>query len=269
MTATVRALRTEAQPTAGWKGFVDRWIYVFTAAGFVAVSLVGFIPDSVGKIRMVQSGERPPFPLIPHVHAVSMAAFLVLLLVQAVLVATGRPCAHRRLGLAIFALAPTMMAAGIALVPTTYHGLSAAAQAAAPQARAALENGMRGLDDVILMQLREALLFPLALFVGLRARATDPGLHKRLMMLAIAPTLSAAFDRISWLRTTLPASPSGSELYVLLSITPMLAWDLLRNRRVHRAYWIWLAAAAPLTIAVHLLWDRPWWHAAARRLVGA
>jgi hypothetical protein len=147
--------------------------------------------------------------------------------------------------------------------------LSAAAQAAAPQARAALENGMRGLDDVILMQLREALLFPLALFVGLRARATDPGLHKRLMMLAIAPTLSAAFDRISWLRTTLPASPSGSELYVLLSITPMLAWDLLRNRRVHRAYWIWLAAAAPLTIAVHLLWDRPWWHAAARRLVGA
>ena len=28
-------------------GFIDRWIYVFTAASFVAIVLTGFIPDSL------------------------------------------------------------------------------------------------------------------------------------------------------------------------------------------------------------------------------
>jgi hypothetical protein len=247
---------------------VDRWIYVITAAGYAVVTLVGFIPDSVTKIGMVQTGQRPPFAPILHVHAVLMAAFLLLLLLQTILAATGRTRLHRRLGLAGMVLAPAILVSGVLLVPTTYHWMWASAQAAAPQVRAGLEQGLLGLENVMLAQIRFGILFPLAMVIGLRARAADPGLHKRMMILAIAPSLSASFDRIAWLPTTLPASLAGSELYILSSITPMLVWDLIRNRSVHRAYWIWLAAVAPLTIALHALWDRPWWHATARRLMG-
>jgi len=44
--------------------------------------------------------------------------------------------------------------------------------------------------------------------------------------------------------------------------------DVIRNRRVHEAYWIWLAVALPFTIALHALWDTPWWHATARQMLG-
>ena len=37
-------------------GFIDRWIYVFTAASFVVITLVGFIPDAMMKVAMVQAG---------------------------------------------------------------------------------------------------------------------------------------------------------------------------------------------------------------------
>ena len=49
----------------------------------------------------------------------------------------------------------------------------------------------------------------------------------------------------------------------------LLAWDILRNGSVHRAYWIWLALALPFTVLVHGLWDTGFWHATARQIMGA
>src|SRR6476469_8077769 len=69
---------------------IDRWIYVFMAAWFIAIVLTGFIPDSLNKIAAVQAGQRPPLPLVMHAHAVLMGSFLLLLLAQTTLVATGR-----------------------------------------------------------------------------------------------------------------------------------------------------------------------------------
>jgi len=68
--------------------------------------------------------------------------------------------------------------------------------------------------------------------------------------------------------TTMPESPVAPDLYVLLSIAPMFLWDVIRNRRVHEAYWIWLAINIPFAIAVHGLWDTPWWHATAKQIMG-
>ena len=59
---------------------IDRWIYVFMAAWFIVIVLVGFIPDAMMKVAMVKAGARPPFPPILHVHAVLMGSFLLLLL---------------------------------------------------------------------------------------------------------------------------------------------------------------------------------------------
>src|SRR3954451_21972541 len=96
-------------------GFIDRWIYVFTAASFIVIVLTGFIPDSIAKVAAVQSGQRPPFPLVLHMHAVLMASFLLLLLAQTTLMATGRGEWHRRLGIAAFVLAPAIVVVGFVL----------------------------------------------------------------------------------------------------------------------------------------------------------
>ena len=69
---------------------IDRWIVVFMAAWFILIVLIGFIPDAIAKVHAVQTGQRPPFPLVMHMHAVAMGSFLVLLLAQTVMVATGR-----------------------------------------------------------------------------------------------------------------------------------------------------------------------------------
>ena len=78
---------------------IDRWIFVFMAAWFIAIVLAGFIPDSLMKVEMVRTGQRPPFPMVLHMHAVVMGAFLLLLFAQTWLMATGRKAMHMQLGI--------------------------------------------------------------------------------------------------------------------------------------------------------------------------
>jgi len=106
------------------------------------------------------------------------------------------------------------------------------------------------------------------MWIALRSRTRDPGLHKRLIFLAIAATLPAAIDRIDWLPTTFPNSLLATDLYMLLALSPLFIWDLARNRGVHRAYLIWAALYLPLTAMVYGFWDTPIWHATARRIMG-
>ena len=76
-----------------------------TSAWFIAVVLTGFIPDSIMKVGMVRAGARPPFPLVMHLHALLMGSFLLVLLAQAWLMATGRKAQHMKLGVLGMALA--------------------------------------------------------------------------------------------------------------------------------------------------------------------
>ncbi|NJD32705.1 MAG: hypothetical protein FIB04_12565 [Gammaproteobacteria bacterium] len=247
---------------------VDRWIYVFMAASFIAYTLLGFIPDSIAKLAAVHAGQRPPFPPVLHAHAVLMGAFLLLLLAQSFLAATGRLRYHRTLGIAAFVIGPALVIAGVILVPTMYQQVWHAAQAAPPGIRSAIEHGLREFDNIMLVQIRVGVLFPIFLAIALAARKSDPGLHKRMMFLAVAIALPAAFDRMSWLPSSLPGSPLTLELYPLLAIAPMFAWDLVRTRSVHKAYVIWALVSLPFAILVHTLWNSEWWHATARQLVG-
>src|SRR3954468_14488233 len=77
---------------------LDRWIFVFMAVWFIAITLAGFIPDSIMKVGMVQAGARPPFPTVLHMHAVLMGSFLLILFTQTWLMATGRRGLHMQLG---------------------------------------------------------------------------------------------------------------------------------------------------------------------------
>lgn len=248
--------------------FIDRWIYVFMASSFVAIVLAGFIPDSLVQMAAVEAKQRPPFPLVLHLHALLMGAYLLLLLTQTSLVATGHVAAHRLLGMAGAVLAAALVVVGFVLIPTIYHQVFDGLRAAPPLVRPQVLGLLTFLENIMLVQGRIGIVFAILVFLGVRARATDPGFHKRMMILSIAGALPAAFDRIKWIPTTLPERPLSSDLYILVAIAPMFLWDVFRNRRVHRAYWIWLAVAAPFTLAVHTLWDTPFWHATVKRLMG-
>lgn len=247
---------------------IDRWIFVFMAAWFIAIVLAGFIPDSLAKIELVRTGQRPPFPPVLHMHAVLMGSFLLLLLAQSCLMATGRSAQHMRLGLLAMVLAPALVIVGFILAPTMYHMLWEAARAAPPGKREELQGALGVWDNILLLQIRIGILFPLFLAIGLKARRGNAGMHKRMMFLATVMALPAGIDRIPWLPGTMPGSPMAPDLYTMLAIAPMFLWDVMRNRRVHLAYVTWLAINLPFAIAVHGLWDTPWWHQTARQIMG-
>jgi hypothetical protein len=247
---------------------IDRWIFVFMAAWFIAIVLTGFIPDAIMKVAAVQAGQRPPFPLVMHVHAVLMGSFLLLLLTQTMLMATGRCELHMRVGLAAFAFVPALVVVGSILAPTIYHQVCNFAQTAPPGAQTKLQQRLLDLENILLLQMRIGVLFPLFMAIGLSARGRNSGLHKRMIFLATAMPLPAAIDRMTWLPTTLPASPVATDLYILAAVSPLFVWDVVRNKRVHEAYWIWLAINLPVALVVYNLWDTPWWHATARHIMG-
>lgn len=247
---------------------IDRWIFVAMAAWFILIVLTGFIPDALMKIGLVEAGKRPPFPIVLHVHAVAMGSFLLLLLTQAVLMATGRRELHKKVGIAAFVLVPVLVVVGLVLAPTMYHQVWGQAQSAPPEARATLQQVLHDLDNILLLQIRAGVLFPFFMVLALRARGANAGLHKRMMFLATAVPLPAAIDRMSWLPTTLPASPVGSDLWILAALSPLFAWDVMRNRRVHEAYLIWFAVYVPFALVLYGLWDTPLWHSTARTLMG-
>lgn len=247
---------------------IDRWIFVAMAAWFIVIVLTGFIPDALGKVAAVKAGQRPPFPPVLHVHAVLMGSFLLLLLAQTTLVAKGRTDLHRRLGMVGMVLATALVVVGFILAPTMYHQVWNGAHFGPPPVRAALTPAVPIVENILLLQIHAGVLFALFIAIGLRARERDAGFHKRMMILATAVPLGAALDRMSWLPTTLPVSPLASDLYIMLAVSPMFVWDVVRNRSVHRAYLVWVPIFLAGSVTINLLWDKPWWHATARAMMG-
>jgi hypothetical protein len=258
-----------AERSGGFTAFADRWIYVFMAALFVVTVLVGFIPDSSRMLANVEAGARPPLPPILHVHALLMGSWLLLLLAQAWLMATGRRGFHMQLGLLGMVVAPAMVVVGFFLIPTMDGQIIDGIRHGPPPVAAQLEAVLPLVMNIMLIQIRAGLVFAVLVAIALAARKTDPEVHKRLLFLATAAPLPAATDRMTWLPSSMPGSALTVELWPLVVLAPMILWDLYRQKRVHRAYWIWLGVSAVPAAAVHLLWGSSWWFKTALGLLGA
>lgn len=246
----------------------ERHVFVFMTAMFVALTLAGFVPSSLAKINAVQTGQRPPFPVELHVHAAVMGSWLLLLLTQSVLIAHGRRAMHRMLGILGALLLPAIVVSGVLLIAVTWKGLWGPAAAAMPAA--VLAETRTFVTNILLLQGRALIVFAAFVAWALWVRRTDPDSHRRLMILGTAVPLVAGLDRLTttlgW--TTMPVSPLALDLYMMASVLPLVAWDLLRHRQVHRTSRVWLAVNLPLAFVTNLLWSSDWWLAAAPRLLG-
>lgn len=254
--------------SGGLSALIDRWIYVFMAALFIATVLTGFIPSSLALIEDVTAGQRPPLPPILHAHAIVMGAWLLLLLGQTGLMASGHRSLHRQLGIAATVLVPAIFLVQVILIPTIYRGYWELAQAAPPGDAGQGADLLWFVEGILLAQIHIAVLFPVLVTFALRARRANPGFHKRMMILATVVLMPPATDRIAWLPTSLPGNPITIDLYMLVLLVPIFFWDLLRAHRVHSAYWVFLALSIPFIVAKQLLWDSSWWHATAPLLMG-
>jgi hypothetical protein len=218
----------EAQSSAAGEGdvggataLIDRWIYVLMAIYLIVIVLVGFVPDSIQKIAAVEAGLRPPFPIVLHIHAVLMGAWMLLLLVQTTLMATGRKSMHMQLGIMGAILAPALAVAGAALVPILVQTYIDFSQGASLEAQAAATRFLEARPNMALVQLRIGICFLLLVGIALAVRKSNSGMHKRLIILATTVPLPAAFDRMPFLYHTLPDSPLTVILWPLLS----MAWS--------------------------------------------
>jgi hypothetical protein len=256
-----------AQPNAGtFARFADRWIYVFMAAFYVVTALVGFIPDSVNVIAAVEAGQRPPLSPILHAHAIAMGAWLLLLLTQSTLVATGNTAQHRKLGLIGMVLAPTIVVLMFLVARGAYSAFMAVPPGAMPAEAFA---GVKQLvSNLFLEQIRSMALFGGFVAWALVVRKRDSETHRRLLILATLIPLPAAINRIMWLPGGFPESPVSTWLYQLLWLAPVLIYDIARRGRVHRAYVIGIALNVPFAIATYLLWSTPGWEATVPTLMG-
>lgn len=247
-----------------WQAIVDRWMFVGMAALITLAVLVGFVPDSLMKLDLLAEGRRPPLPLMMHVHAVLMGSWMLLLLTQTTLMATGRKAMHMQFGMVGLVLAPTLVLVGMALVPINAQAYVDWVATAPADLQAKADAQMQRSANIMLIQFRTGITFLALVWIALRARRPDSATHKRLLILATTVPLSAAFNRMTWLPTSMPESPLSGDLWQLVLIAPMFLWDRYRRGAVQRAYLVWAAWFIPGLIITILAWNTPAWQAFAR-----
>lgn len=238
------------QPTFAVREW-ERTFYTASAVAMAAVVFAGFARTFF--LRAWFPDVPAPTEPIFVVHGAVFAAWMILLVVQTSLIATGRASVHRGLGVVGALLAVAIVVLGVmgALVAARRPG---------------------GFMDVPLPPL-QFLIVPLtdmtlfgtfaALAVVWRRHAQT---HKRLMLIATVSMLTAAFVRV-------PMAPLQGNVilaFVLADvfIVMLLMWDLARRGRPHPVT-LWAGGitivSQPLKLA---LAGTPAWLAISSALVG-
>lgn len=203
-------------------------IYFWLGVGMAGITVWGFSRTYFGPIA---AGDYPEVSPWVHVHGWSFFLWYLLLPLQAGLVTGGRIGLHRRLGISSVLLAALMVFAGILGLSTRLADALAGAG----------EGGFPWLT------FGPGILFALILFTGFYLAAlisrARPAYHKRWMIVASCPPLSAAVFRIftSWF-SPWPDLFAASLLATNLFIVIGMIHDRIREGRVHRAYLIGLSA---------------------------
>jgi len=230
-----------------------RSFHAVLAWTFVLVAIVGFAPRSIAIV----GGTMPNPPLVVHLHAAVMASWTALLAVQSTLSLAGRPDLHRRVGKLALVVAPAVL---VMLLAVTFSRQNAAFGTPAGPI----------VNNILFLQIRSIVLFPLFFAWAWRTRRTDLQTHRRMMLMATLMLLDAAIARMGFLPgNDFPRSYLAVHLYLLALLIPALLHDLLTLGRIHRAWLLGLALVVPWVIGTELVWGTPWWQAFGPRLVGA
>lgn len=229
---------------------VDRYIFSFMSLLFLLVAIVGFAPRSAA----ILGGALPNPPLSVHIHAALMSAWLLLLVVQATLVAGHNKKLHMRLGLVTLVLFPAMLLA-MAIATLQTFGIMVSA-------------GVAGLgSNLLLLQIRGLILFPVFFIWAMLTRRSDPATHKRMMLLSTLILIDAAIARMNWLPgNNIELTYNLTFFYQFVLFAPALLYDRIRLGKFHKAYVWGLDLYLPWVLVTALLWNSSWWQQIAPAL---
>lgn len=242
-------MATQAIGRGRWSG--EHRFYAGMTITMLVTVYVGFARSFFLR-PLFPAWPSPPEPIF-YVHGAAFTAWIVLLLVQASLVATGRTAVHRRLGRWGVVLAAGMLVLGI---------LGALIAARRP-------TGFVGIPvpplQFLVIPVCDMALF--ASFVGLAiARRSDPQSHKRWMLLATMNLLTAAVARWPGV-ITLGAPPLFFGLTDLFLVA-LAVWDFASRGRLHPVT-LWggllLVVSQPLRLVIS---GTPAWLSFARWATG-
>jgi hypothetical protein len=243
-----------AREFAVWHRWDRNLALLFVIAAWAAV-LVGFYPAVSARWR----GEADfPAPLILQLHVFAFAAWLCLLTAQVPLIRTSRTAWHMRLGLFGAILVPVLVVTAIGAEAYSQRFYS-------PQYPGNLR--------FFIAPLFSMLVFACAACGGV-LRRRHPAAHKRLMMLATAMILVAAYNRwwgealYEWfgdgLWGMIIRNFAGPDLLFVV----LIGYDLVTRRRVHPVLAICVSAILAGEFAASAVYHSDWWPDVVRELVG-
>jgi hypothetical protein len=249
---------------AGIRRQGEHAFFITVALSVIVVSIAAFGPSI-----LIRSGRTFPLSTLVAVHGVVTAAWLLLFLTQATLIATGRISIHRRVGWFGFALALLMVAAGyLATVGFGRRGLDLSGDVL----RAISRSGRRADPATILFPVSELVSFAVLVAAGIWYRHR-PEVHKRLMLFAlIPPFIEPVLHLVGHLSLYWPVLRgtgtriAGPVLLVLLSVSAVR--DRLSEGRIHP-----VSLIAPILliawqiVIVGVVFPSVAWHSAAVWLI--
>lgn len=228
----------------------ERLFFVGMALAMLVTVFVGFSPTFFLRPLFLDV-PAPPEPIF-YLHGTVFAAWMLLLVMQATLVAGGRTDLHRRIGPFGAGLAVAMVVVGVV------GSLIAARRV----------TGFVGIPvpplQFLVIPIFDITLF--ALFVGLAlTQIRHPQNHKRWMLLATVNLIPAAFAR--WPGVA-PLGPLAFFGLTDLFIIALAIWDFRTRGRLHPVT-LWggllIIVSQPLRL---LVWDTEGWLAFARWATG-
>lgn len=215
--------------------------YFFVAMGvlFFVINALGFVPQ-----LLFIHAQKIQLHWFTHVHGAVMTGWLSLYLGQAVLAARGQLKYHQRLGI---------FSAGWGLIVWLSLGvvtLSALVRDNPPEQSYQFAT--------LALSLAAIILFGGFFAWGLRARK-NAAAHKRLILLAMLPLMSAGVDRMGFL----PALESAyfvRFVYLDLLLIPLVVYDFIALRRIHRITLIGIACLVVSQVVVSSAAGSPAWY---------
>jgi uncharacterized membrane protein YozB (DUF420 family) len=203
------------------------------------VVFIGFAPS----FYLRPFSDRPSLSLTVQLHGLAFTLWIVLFLAQSWLVRQRRIHLHRILGTAGAALAVMLIVMAMAV--------------AIPNARQFIVSGHRPLgyspEQFLFLQIGDMVQF--AIFVALAViLRRPPEAHKRLMLLATLTIIAPAIGRM-------PLPPMVKFAVPMIAVLGCMAFDLVRQRRIHPAF-LWggiafiVAAPARVMIGATSGWAR-------------
>jgi hypothetical protein len=203
-------------------GSRDRFFLIMSGL-LLLILLVGFSRTLYLRLLF----QVPPVPIYLHIHGATVTAWFVWLVVQASLVNVNRVAVHRRIGILGAVI-------GVALIPA---GLMATLQFVPrlPEIGLPFEQAPRFITWIVWANFHMLLGFVAFLATALVLRhRTD--IHKRLMLLATICLMPPPLARIAQnLGFMLEQETNFVTATWLLLLLPILIYDLVTTRRIHRA----------------------------------